>query len=117
MKASSHVIIPLRSNAILNIESSDEYCFLWSKSANLHPCKNDHLNIVSSYRKYFDELNIGGFDFSIGFKCNDGHIFENINNLSMKMFELIFYQDQNKWKHNLIPVEICKNDSDTVVDL
>ena len=28
-----------------------------------------------------------------------------------------FYQDQNKWKRNLIPVEISKNDSDKVVDM
>ena len=28
-----------------------------------------------------------------------------------------FYEDQNKWKHNLIPIEINKNESDRVVDL
>ena len=28
-----------------------------------------------------------------------------------------FYQHQNKWKHNLIPIGISKNDSDRVVDL
>ena len=28
-----------------------------------------------------------------------------------------FYQDGDKWKHNLIPIEISKNDSDKVVDL
>ena len=33
------------------------------------------------------------------------------------MFEFNFYQDQNKWKHNLIPIEISKNDSNRVVDI
>ena len=30
MNSSNYVKIPLRSNAILNIENSDKYCFLWS---------------------------------------------------------------------------------------
>ena len=28
-----------------------------------------------------------------------------------------FYQDGDKWKHNLIPIEISKNESDNVFDL
>ena len=28
-----------------------------------------------------------------------------------------FYQYQNKWRHKLIPVEVCKIDSDRVIDL
>ena len=28
-----------------------------------------------------------------------------------------FYQDQNKWKHELIPNEVSKNESDRVIDL
>ena len=27
-----------------------------------------------------------------------------------------FYQDQNKWKHNLLPIEVGENDSDRVID-
>ena len=57
------------------------------------------------------------FDFTIGFKCNDVHKFIDINNLSVNIFELNFYQDKNKWKHKLIPIEISKNKSDRVVDL
>ena len=30
MNGSNYVKIPLRSNAILNIENNDKYCFLWS---------------------------------------------------------------------------------------
>ena len=33
LKRSNYVRIPLRSNAVLNIENSDKYCFLWSISA------------------------------------------------------------------------------------
>ena len=34
------------------------------------------------------------------------------------MFELNFYQDQNKWKYSLIPIEISKIDeSDRVLHL
>ena len=40
----NHVKIPLRSNAILNIEQDDKYCFLWSILAKLHPCKINHPN-------------------------------------------------------------------------
>ena len=37
------------------------------------------------------------------------HRFEKLNNLSIIMFELFFYQDKNKWKQILIPIEISKN--------
>ena len=112
MDGSSYVKIPLRSSAILNIKNNDKYCFLWSILAKLHPCENNS-NIVSSYRDYFDELNIEGFDFTNGFKCSDMYRFEKLNNLSINKYELGF--DQNKYK--LIPIEISKNESDKVIDL
>ena len=39
-----------------------------------------------------------------------------MNNFSSNIFELNFYQDQNQWKHKVIPIEISKNDSDRVID-
>ena len=117
MNGSNYVKIPLRSNAILNIENNDKYCFLWSILAYLHPCNKNHPNRVSNYRQFFNELNIQGFDFSKGFRCNDVHKFNELNNLSVKILELNFYQDQNQWKHKLIPMEISKNDSDRTIDL
>ena len=117
MNGSNYIKIPLRSNAILNIENNDKYCFLWSILASLHPCNNNHPNRVSNYRQYFDELNIQGLDFTNGFKCSDVHKFIELNNLSVNIFELNFYQDQNQWKHKLIPIEISKNKSDRVIDL
>ena len=51
------------------------------------------------------------------FKCSDVHIFNELNNLSINIFELNFYQGENKWKHNSIPNEISINNSDRVIDL
>ena len=113
---SNYVKIPLRTNAILNIENNDKYCFLWSILASLYPCIN-RPNRVSNYRQYFNQLNIQDFDFTNKFKCSDVHKFNELNNLSVNIFELAFYQDQSQWKHKLIPIEISKNDSDRVIDL
>ena len=117
MNGSNYIKIPLRSNAILNVENNDKYCFLWSILAWLHPCNNNHPNRVSNYKQYFDELNINGFDFTNGFRCSDVHKFNELNNLSVNIFELNFYQDQNQRKHKLIPIEISKNNTDRVIDL
>ena len=109
---SSYINVPLRSSAILNIKNNDKNCFLWSKLAYLHLCENNS-NKVSSYRDYFYELNIEGFDFSNGFKCSDVQRFGKLNKLSINIYELGF--DQNKYK--LIPIEISKKESDKVIDL
>ena len=103
MNGSIYIKFPVRSNAILNIENNDKYCFIWSILTKLHPCNNSHPNRVSNYEQYFEELNIEGFDFTNGFKCSDVHKFEKLNNLS-NIFELNFYQDQKKWRHKLIPI-------------
>ena len=117
MNGTNYVKIPLRSNAILNIENNDKYCFLWPIIASLHPCNNNHPNRVSNYKQYFNELNINGFDFTKGFRCSDVHKFNELNNLSVNIFELNFYQDEKQWKHKLIPIEVSKNESDRVIDL
>ena len=117
MNGSNYVKIPLRSNAILNVEKIDKYCFIRSVIAYLNPCNNNHPNRVSNYRQYFNELNIQDFDFTNGFKCSDVHIFNELITLSVNIFELNFYQDQTQWKHKLKPIEISKNNSDRVIDL
>ena len=117
LNGSKFVKIPLRSNTILNIENNDKYCFLRSILAYLHPCNNNQPNRVSSYKQYFNELNIQDFDFTNGFKCTDVHKFNELNNLSVNIFELNFYQDQNQWKHKLLPFEVSKNKSNRLIDL
>ena len=109
--------IPLISSAHLNIQNNDKYCFICSILASLHPCENDYPNRVSKYNQYFNELNIDGFDFANGFNCSDMNRFENLNNFSNNIYEINFYQDGDKWKHNLIAIENSKNQSDNVIDL
>ena len=117
MNGTSYVKIPLRSNAILNIQNSDKYCFIWSKLAGLHPCENTHPSRVNNCKQFFDEINFQSFDFTNGFKCSDVHRFNELNNLSVNIYELNFYQDGDKWKHNIKPIEISKNESDKVIEL
>ena len=116
LNGSNYVKIPLRSNAILNFENNGKYCFIWSILASLKPCNKNHPNRVSNYKQYFNEINIESFDITKGFKCNDVHRFNELNNLSINIFELNFYQDQNIWRQKLIVIEISKNNSDTVID-
>ena len=92
----------------MNIKNIDKYCFIWSTLASVHPCDADHPNRVSKTE---------GFDFSNGFRCSEVQKLDKPNKLSINIFELIFYRDKNKWKHNLIPVEISKKESDKVFDL
>ena len=99
------------------IKIDDNFCFLRSILAYLHPCENDHFNRVPNYIYYFDKLIIDGFNFTIGFKNSDMHRFEKANNLSINIIEFNIYQDKNKWKHNLTPIEVSMNESDRVVDL
>ena len=85
--------------------------------ASLHPCENDHANSVPNYNQYFNELNIYVFDFTNGFRCSGMHRFARLDNSSLNIYELNFYQDGDKGKVNLIPIEISTNESDRVVDL
>ena len=117
MNCSKYIKIPLRSNNILNFENNDKYFFIWSILASLYPFNNHHPNRVSNFKQYFDELNFQVFDFTDGFKCSDVHKFIELENLSINIFELNLYQDQNKWKHKLLPIEVNKNESDGVIDL
>ena len=87
MNGSNCIKNPLRSNAILNIENNDKYCFIWSVLGSLHTSNICHPIRVSNYEQYFDELNIQGLD---GYKCSDVQKFEKLNNLSINIFELIF---------------------------
>ena len=107
----------MRSSANLIIENDDKYCFLWSILAYLHPCNDNHPNRLSNYRQYFNKFNIQDFDFTNGFKCNDVHKFEKLNILSINIFELNFHQDQNKWRHKPVPIEVIKSDSEKVINL
>ena len=90
LNGTSYVKIPLRSNAILNIQNSDKCCFIWSIRASLNPCENTHPSRVNNSIQYFNELNFQSFDFTNGFKCSDVHRFNELINLSVNIFELNF---------------------------
>ena len=40
LNGSNYVKIPLKTNAILNIQNSDKYCSIWSILASPHPFIN-----------------------------------------------------------------------------
>ena len=117
LKGSNYDKNRLRSSAILNIENNDKYCFILSLIASPHPCNKNRPNRVTNYKQHFNEVNVQDFDFINGFKCSDVDKFNQLNNLSINLFELNFHQDQNKWRHKLIPIEISKNGSDRVIKL
>ena len=48
MNGSNFVKVPLRTNAILNIENDDKLCFIWSKIASPHPLK---IFILTEFQK------------------------------------------------------------------
>ena len=83
LNSTSYVKIPLRSNAILNVQKNDKYCFIWSILASLHPCENTHTSRKNNYLQYFNELNFQSFDFTDVFKCSDVHRFNKLNSLSV----------------------------------
>ena len=109
--------IPLRSNAILNNENNDKYCFFMSILPHPYPCNNNHPKRVLKFKQFSNEINIQGFAFTNGFKCGDVHKSNELNYLSVKSFELKFYQHQKTWKHIIIPIEVSKNDSVRFIDL
>ena len=74
------------------------------------------MNRVSSYREYFDEINIDAFEFTKGLKCSNVHNFDSLNNLSINIVDWSFYHNQHKWKQKLIPIEIIKKESDRMID-
>ena len=53
LNGTSYVKIPLRSNAILNVQNNDKYCFIRSILASLHPCVNTHPSRVNNFLQSF----------------------------------------------------------------
>ena len=49
LNGTSYIKIPMRTNAILNIQKNDKYCFIWSILASLHPYENNYPNRVNNY--------------------------------------------------------------------
>ena len=106
---------PIRTNAILNIQNNDTYCFLWSILACIHPViENPHR--VSKYIPYQNELIITDIDFTNGMKITDIDKFENLNNqFSINVFEYSTDEDND---YKLAPLYISKNiENRKIIDL
>ena len=111
------VKFPIRTNAILNIQNKDTYCFLWSILANIHPIDNkNHPYCVSKYEPYRNELNIINIDFTNGMKITDIPKFENLNNhLAINVFG---YSTEEENDYKLAPLYISKhNENRRIIDL
>ena len=57
----SHI---LNKNAVVNVENTDNKCFIWSVLAHLHPAKRNP-NRLYHYKKFEKELNIDGLTFPL----------------------------------------------------
>ena len=111
----TYVEFPIRTNAKLNIQTNDTYCFLWCILACIHPVKeNPHR--VSKYIPYQNELNITDIDVNNGMKITDVDKFEKLNNqLSINVFENT--EDENN-DYKLVPLYFSKNIINrTIIDL
>ena len=74
LNGSRYVKTPMRTSVFLNIQNDDKFCFIWPVLSQLQPVtdsNNGHATRTSTYRRYFDELNIQGFDFRHGFNFSD----------------------------------------------
>ena len=115
MNGMTYVKFPIRTNAILNIQKVDTYCFLWSILANIHPVDSNPQR-VSKYEPYRDELNINDIDFTNGMRIKDIDKFEVLNpTLSINVFEYSTEEDND---YKLVPLYFSKNiENRRIIDL
>ena len=117
INGSTYITFPLRTNAILNIQNVDTFCFLWSILANIHPINDkNHPYCVSKYIRYRDELNINNIDFTNGTKIDDIPRLERLNNqLAINVFEFTTDEDND---YKLTPLYISEhNENKRNIDL
>nr|CAH7717038.1 unnamed protein product [Callosobruchus chinensis] len=73
------------TKSVINIQNTDQYCFLWCIVAALNPCVRNS-NKTSSYPHFSRILKYDGIPFPISLK--DIPKFEKMNNLSINVFTL-----------------------------
>jgi hypothetical protein len=89
IKGSSFLPLPAklaRKKAIVNVQNTDDKCFMWSVLAALHPTTGHHgnPNRVNNYIAYQAELDFTGIPFPV--KVTDIPKFEKKNGLSINVF-------------------------------
>ena len=92
--------------AVVNVENSDVYCFLWSIMAALYPAKTN-LNGTNSYPHFDTELKYGGINFPIN--LHDISKFEKLNNLSVNVYGI--ESDENSRKEEIVPLYLSQFES------
>ena len=112
MKGSSYIPLPdwiSQKNAIVNIQSKDQKCFLWCILRYLRPRdKNDYL--LTDLKKYEFSLNTEGIDFPMKLK----HIskFEKLNP-NLPGINVFSVSDNNKF----YPLRMADKDFQNTIDL
>jgi len=58
----------IKKKAVVNVQNNDDdYCFVWSVLAHLHPAR-DHSYRIHNYTSYASELNLDGLTFPLPVK-------------------------------------------------
>ena len=108
-KGSSYIPLPAKlanKRAIVNVQNTDQKCFMWSVLAALHqPPKNAQR--VTKYEKYQDELDFTDIPFPV--RVSDVPKFEKKNGLSVNVFG---YE-----KSEVYPIHLTKERGVRHVDL
>lgn len=117
---SSHMDLPdeiANRKAIVNIQNTDNKCFLWSILAFLHReevLKDSYR--VSKYKRYENKLNMDGITYPVTLKQID--LFEKNNSnicVNVYMLEDSYENDENK--KIVVPVRISKHIGEQTVHL
>ena len=96
--------------AIVNVQNTDNKCFMWSILAALYPPK-DNVTRVMKYRDHVGKLNCDMLEFPIKHTSSKIRRFEDVNNVSINI-----YRYDSKYK--AAPLRVSENQSrDKVVDL
>ena len=96
--------------AIVNVQNTDNKCFMWSILAALYPPK-DHVTRVMKYRDHVGKLNCDMLEFPVKHTSSKISQFEDVNNVSINIYK---YDP----KYKAAPLRISENQSRVkVVDL
>jgi hypothetical protein len=109
LKASSYIPLPkdiAEKKAVVNIQNSDQKCFLWSILAQIHPQERFRQRVVR-YKRYENELNMSGIEYPV--KLSKLDLFESQNpDISVNVFG---FEDE------FFPLRITKLNRRTHVNL
>ena len=117
IQASTWVELPEKyknNKSILNIKNHDQFCFLWCILTHLCPVEENKKR-TSNYSMHMNKLNLEGFEFPK--KVKDIRKFENLNSLSVNVFELTTNVRSCAQSSALTPILINKNYLQPQIDL